>query len=162
MLPNRHRIQRQVIELEFGSALSVPASQEVLARELRERVMPALCAAFDAAAGADELLRLDRLEVDLGTISDTDWTSRFRERLVTQVTRELARFVPEVRPTSPASRELEPSAELTRQFVFFLVHGRLPWWGARPNDGFGAVFAREPAALDWNIVRHTVLGDAGA
>lgn len=162
MLSNRHRIQRQVIELEFGSALSVPASQEVLAYELRERVMPALCAAFDAAAGADELLRLDRLEVDLGTISGADWTSRFRERLVTQVTRELARFVPEVRPASLGSAELESSAEPTRQFVFFLVHGRLPWWGTRPNDGFGAVFARARAALDWNVVRRTVLGDAGA
>ena len=162
MPSNRHRIQRQVIELEFGSALSVPASQEMLARELRERVMPALCAAFDAAAGADELLRLDRLEVDLGTISDADWTSRFRERLVTQITLELARFVPEVRPAPLGSRELEPSAEPTRQFVFFLVHGRLPWWGTRPNDGFAAVFARKPAALDWNIVRRAVLGDAGA
>jgi hypothetical protein len=160
MSSNPHRIQRQLIELELGRGIAGPQFQEALSAELRDSTMPALSATFDAVAGPDELLRLDRLEIDLGTIVDADWAPRFRERLIAQITRELARFTPEAEAARPGSGTKAP-AELMRTFLFFLAEGRLPWWGARPAPDFGAEFARA-GSMDWNALRTAVLGDARA
>lgn len=161
MTPDSHRIQRQVIELELAAGMPAAESQERLAREMRDHVMPALCAAFDAAAGPHELLRLDRLEVDLGTLSGSDWLPRFGERLVSHITRELARYVPEATPRPADAGPHASSADAMRQFLFFLEHGRLPWWGAR-DVRFLAAFAPGRFSLDWRALRGRLCDDARA
>src|SRR5437667_1417592 len=129
--PNRHRIQRQIVELVIGASAEGPAVHQELARPFWDRAVPELEQVFDRAAGPDELLRLDRLELDLGTIGGGDWPSEFRKKLIAELTRSLARF-------TPASHMHEddhggpPRAEPWRQFLFFLVHGRLPWWATAP------------------------------
>src|SRR5215469_5505247 len=89
---NRHRIQRQIVELAVGAVGEAPAVQQQLAASFWERAVPELEDVFDRAAGPDELLRLDRLEVDLGTIGGGDWPSEFRKKLIAELTRSLARF----------------------------------------------------------------------
>lgn len=161
MTPDTHRIQRQVIELELAAGMPAAESQERLAREMRDRVMPALCAAFDAAAGPHELLRLDRLEVDLGTLAGSDWLPRFGERLVSRITRELARYVPEATPRPADAGPHALSADTMRQLLFFLEHGRLPWWGAR-DVSFRVAFAPGQAALDWRALHSRLRDDVRA
>lgn len=160
--PDNHRIQRQVIELEFAAGMPGLESQELLAREVREQVIPALSAAFDEAAGPNDWLRLDRLALDLGTISADDWAPRLRERLIEQIRRELARHAPQRRRDAPALRERAPSTRPMQQFLFFLAHGRLPWWGERPAGGFGAEFASGRVVLEWDALRATLRADARA
>src|SRR6266481_3339668 len=92
--PNRHRIQRQILELAVGDIGDAPAVQQQLARPFWDRAVPELDDVFDRAAGPDELLRLDRLELDLGTIGGGDWPSEFRKKLIAELTRSLARFTP--------------------------------------------------------------------
>src|SRR5688572_5249479 len=129
MTTNRHRIQRQVIELSLGGDHAMPATQEVLARAFHDELVPELTAAFDRVAGADRLLRLDRLEVDLGTIQSDDWRPELRRRLGEELARKLSSYMPEDIPThGPA--QCGP-AEPLRQFLYFLRHGRLAWWGER-------------------------------
>ena len=70
--PNRHRIQRQIIELAVSGIADAPAVQQQLAAPFWDRALPQLQDVFDRAAGPDELLRLDRLELDLGTIGGDD------------------------------------------------------------------------------------------
>lgn len=155
-----HRIQRQIIDLQLGAGWSAPEAQERLSRELRDQVTPALSAALDAVAGAHELLRLDRLTIDLGTLSGPDWVQHFGARLVDEITRVLSRYEPEA--TRGSGEAGSPSRELMRQFLFFLAHGRLPWWGQPPQGGFGAVFARAPNALDWDVLRSALVGNRSA
>jgi len=132
--PNRHCIQRQVLELDLGPGARGPELQEAVARSFWERAVPELETVFDRVAGPDKLVRLDRLEIDLGTLQGPDWEPQFRRRLVEQMTRTLAPF----KPASEANGGLrDPAeghvAEPLRQFLFFLAHGRLPWWGGKPG-----------------------------
>lgn len=161
-LPDGHRIQRQVIELDLAAGLWAPHLQQTLAREAHDALAPALCAAFDAAAGAHQLLRVNRLELDLGTITDADWAPRLRERLVTQISRELARLTPQDLGVPDRGQGAAPPVEPMRQFLYFLVHGRLPWWASRPSGGFSAALAAAGAAPDWAAVRATVQADPWA
>ena len=177
--PNHHRIQRQVVELGLAAAMPAAAAQERLAREMRDRVNPRIAAIFDAAAGPHELLRLERLEIDVGTIGGGDWTSQFRERLVERLERELSRYRPATiaaldgsgtgtmgahsspdpfsrsGATDAANRSAAggSQAQLTRLLLFYMEHGRLPWWGTRPEQGFAAAFEAAQAEPDWCAVR---------
>jgi hypothetical protein len=160
MTPNRHRIQRQVVELSLGGGLASPAVQASLAHAFRGELVPELTAVFDRAADADHLLRLDRLEIDLGTIAASDWQSEFRRRLGIELAQQLAFYVPE---STTADSQLRPgvrSSEPQRQFLFFLEHGRIPWWGERPASGWNE--SLPPEILDWPALRATLRANTRA
>src|SRR3981189_2390141 len=90
--PNRHRIRRQIVELAVGDAAQGSAVHQELARPFWDRATPELEQVFDRAAGPDELLQLDRLELDLGAIGNADWPAEFRRKLIAQLSRSLAQF----------------------------------------------------------------------
>lgn len=158
--PNRHRIQRQVVELIIGATVEGPVVHQELARSFWERAVPDVEEVFDRAAGPEELLRLDRLELDLGTIRGGDWPSKFRRKLVVELTRSLAQF----RAVSEAGedgRSDRRPAEAWRQFLFYLAHGRLPWWANAAAVRWNDVLLKASGA-DWNAMRETVLSDPRA
>jgi hypothetical protein len=155
--PSRHRIQRQILELAVGTIVDAPAVQQQLAASFWERTVPELEDVFDRAAGPDELLRLDRLELDLGTIGGGDWPSEFRKKLIAELARALARFTAASQTQEDGlggSRRAEP----WRQFLFFLAHGRLPWWTTAPVGRWTDVLSTGSQA-DWNALREAVAAD---
>lgn len=158
--PNRHRIQRQIVELTIGTTAEGPAVHQALARPFWDRAVPELERVFDRVVGPNELLRLDRLELDLGTIGGGEWPLEFRRRLVFELTRTLAQY-PAVSERGEDGRSNRRPAEAFRQFLFFLAHGRLPWWAAAPLERWSGVLSNASDA-DWNTLRETVFSDPRA
>jgi hypothetical protein len=158
---NRHRIQRQTLELAVGTLAEAPAVQQTLARPFWDAVVPELEKVFDRAAGPDELLRLDRLELDLGTVGGGDWSSEFRKRLIAELTQSLARFTPVSETDDEDSRGATRRAEPWRQFLFFLTNGRLPWWATAPVRHWNDVLSTGSDA-DWNVLREVISSDPRA
>jgi hypothetical protein len=158
--PNRHRIRRQIVELAIGAAAHGPAVHQQLARPFWERAVPQLEPVLDRAAGPDQLLRLDRLELDLGAIGGADWATEFRRRLVAELTRSLTQFTA-ISETDEDGRGDPRSAEPWRQFLFFLAHGCLPWWAAALRRRWTEVLSTGSAA-DWNALRETISCDPRA
>jgi hypothetical protein len=159
--PNRHRIRRQIVEIGVGAIGDAPAIQQQLAGSFWERAVPELEDVFDRVAGTEELLRIDRLEVDLGTIGGSDWPSEFRRKLIAELTRSLDRFTPAPETDREDGRSEPRRAEPWRQFLFFLAHGRLPWWAAAPVERWTDVLSTG-AEADWNALRETVSSDPRA
>src|SRR5690348_11225061 len=87
--PERHCIQRQVIELTIGASAGGPALQERFARAFWEHAVPELEALFDRIACGHGTVRLERVEIDLGEITEADWELQFRRRLVAALERRL-------------------------------------------------------------------------
>ena len=138
MAPNRHRIQRQVFELTVGDATAVPGIEEQLARACREPLLAGMTSMFDAVAPAHELLRLERLEIDIGRIEGDDWAPEFERRLLTELGRQLQSHAAKAKRERAAETAEEGGGEF-EAFVFFLRHGRLPWWGTAPDSGWSKV-----------------------
>jgi hypothetical protein len=158
--PNHHRIQRQVIDLKIGVGSQGPALQAQLARSYWERTVAELETVFDQAASPDETLRLDRLEIDLGEIAGADWEPAFHRKLVTELARSLAQFRPVPQPRGAQGRDPARRAARLEVFVFFLTHGRLPWWGTRPNGGWTESVSPDLDEAGWDAVRRVVTDDS--
>jgi hypothetical protein len=159
--PNRHRIQRQILDVEVGAIDEAPAVQQQLARPFWDRAVVELEDVFDRAAGPDALLRLDRLELNLGTIGGSDWPSEFRKKLIAELTRSLARFTPDSPTDDERSQGGPLRAEPWRLFLFFLAHGRLPWWASVPVHRWEGVLSAGDDS-DWNALREAVSSDPRA
>lgn len=157
--PNHHRIQRQIFELAIGPEASGPAMQAALAHGFRERMLPALTDVFDSAASPEQVFRFDRLEIDLGEITGADWVPELQRRLVSEMSRRLGEQADESERASVAAPE---AADSFRQFLFFLEHGRLPWWAPGPVESWRECLPRDSAAREWGLLRSTLLAEPRA
>jgi hypothetical protein len=160
---NRHRIVRQVLELELASATRAPEFQEAAARLFQNQTLPELEALFDRMAGPDELLCVDRLELDLGTLQGPNWQEHFHTRLLQQLQRSLGQ-VPRS-PAGPTQREAAPGDSTGipfQQLLFFLAHGRLPWWGGQPDTGWTEALLERLDAGQWQALGVLLRSDSRA
>ncbi len=127
----RHYIRTQTIELDTGPLPVSGAQQwyEELEHFQRTRLLPALERAFDAVAGADKVVHLDRLELELSweearglrQIDLSGLTVRVREQLMA-----LPTPIPSVR--SDGQPAAAASIKDQRQpLLYYLRTGLLPW-----------------------------------
>lgn len=126
---NHHVIGRQILELDVPSIARAPAVQEAAAQRLRALDMTELEALFDRLAAPGVVMRLERVDIDLGDLCGADWQDQFERQLVERLTYSLEQTAE--RTQKQAAPESGPGAAF-EQYVFFLRHGRLPWWGETP------------------------------
>ncbi len=132
-MPNStHRIVRQVLELDFGSTESYIDLQQQATQVLRNQGMAAMEAIFNQLVGPHQQVRLERLEIDLGTLSGPNWPEQFTHQLAKQL--ELGLEEALRASTSPTSAQTTPpEISLFQQLLFVCQQGRLPWWGRKPG-----------------------------
>ncbi len=95
-------------------------------------IAPALEALFDEWAGPEDLVRLDMLELDLGTLKASDLTEELKARLVDALRDLLEKRIRF--PQKPVSRKPVAEGHFDR-WLFFLENGYYPWSGAaNPRD----------------------------
>lgn len=132
-----HIIRQQVLHVEMaGTEADGLALQRSLPVLCRDWVTPAMEAAFDRCAPPGVHLFIDRLEIDLGTIS----LEHLEDDLARSVTQALERSLREqiglygLRPDAPGGTVAQRSAAETidEAFIHFLKTGILPWWFRLP------------------------------
>lgn len=160
MQPDSHCIQRQVIELRVRNSARAPAVQQALASAFWERAAPELEAVFDRVGASGEVIELERLEIDLGTIRGADWEPQFRRKLVAELARRLEPLGSMRGAVAPALRADARSTRILEQFLFFLVRGRLPWWGRTVGRDWSTALLNTGHRLDWHRLRRTLLDHA--
>lgn len=124
----KHRIRRQILELDLPREQGAYALQQRASRVFQEQVLPELDKVFSRIAPADRIVRLDRLEVDLGNIGESGWERRFVERCVEQVARQVADAAFEVGEAGRQPETLTPEENAQRTVAYFLETGLLPWY----------------------------------
>lgn len=123
-----HRIRRQILELELPREQGAYALQQRASRVFQEQVLPELDKVFSRIAPADRIVRLDRLEIDLGNIGESGWERRFVERCVEQIARQVADAAFEVGEAGHQPETLAPVENAQHIAAYFLETGLLPWY----------------------------------
>jgi hypothetical protein len=107
----------------------------MLAGLVRNRLAPCISDVFDACDTGPEVVRIDRLEIDLGTVAYDDLESALTGRLTqalqntlhTRSTRTSTDAAVTARRFSARQNDLDLMAH-------FLSTGRLPWWAERRSQ----------------------------
>ncbi|MEL7531899.1 MAG: contractile injection system tape measure protein [Bacteroidota bacterium] len=138
-----HLIQSQQIELSLqGDEKDAFGLQERMSSFFQIEMLPQMNQIFDQFAGEDQQIQIERLEVDLGVLSETALFSalgldRLAERLA-----EVLKSYQEVElaqskaPSTPADR-------LWHAWLYFMEHASLPWYIKQlPQEFEAEIFER--------------------
>lgn len=127
-MPTRHLIGKQILELRLPSQQVVFEVQQQASDWFWKQAAPVLERLFDRLAPGDEVVRLDKLEIDLGVIDP--------QRLFTSAFLEV--FEEKMEVTLKAALAKQPRMGLRQshfeQWVGFLEKGRMPWFANQANS----------------------------
>jgi hypothetical protein len=127
-MDNWHVIEHAEFDISFGSEEEAFEQQADLGAFIQRRLMPVVDGVFNEMSSKGEVLRMDGLEVDLGTLVYHDFQDEMESRL-----RECLRSVLNEKRLSIKAKPANNEGVFTRQqieleqFEYFLVTGRLPW-----------------------------------
>jgi len=141
MNEQKHIINRQVLELTVPERGRIQYIQNKTSEIVRQKLHPVLDALFSKLAGQDEIIRIDKLVIDLGTIPENELENRFVERAVREIRDEINLMLKTGTKTAKLSNvdgkhtdikldftKTSKSKDFLDLFVYFLESGYFPWW----------------------------------
>lgn len=179
-MANRHLIGKQVFELGLGSSQDTYALQQKVSDMVWADLLPKLAQLFDGIAKEDEVIRIDRIELDLGVI---DLRNDNYQELADTIIEQLKEALPtaldtsgkgksgeEVQFTHPERQSLQTSN--FDLWLHWLEKGTLPTYSVAPEaewltsvletlalehraiDRLQAILEKHPVALDRLVMQH--------
>lgn len=137
----KHIINRQVLELTFPERSRAQFIQNKTSEIVKYKLQPALDNLFSKLSTTSEIVRIEKLVIDLGTISENDYEKVLVERSIKEIGDKIARLKIAdlenrvVKPINGTSSDINGNAvriskskDLLEQFIYFLQFGRFPWW----------------------------------
>lgn len=121
-MPNHHTVKNQHLHVQARGVADPLAFQQSIKRLYHEKVIPLLEKSFDEFAGPDEVIRIDRLDLELGGIPEERLDIELPDRVRTAVRRALQK-----QPPPPVSGPLLTDPQLVSDLGHFLRYGSLPW-----------------------------------
>ncbi|MGL4599636.1 MAG: contractile injection system tape measure protein [Bacteroidia bacterium] len=170
-----HIINKQVIDLRLPQKEGAWLLQQQMKELYQTELLNVLDAQFSKLVGDGEVLRIDKIEIDLGTITKDQLAQKFREKLnellpekiaelktqaVIEKNKESIKTFKHDGSTADKNSELEQTT-LTEQFVNlldqFFTTGNIPWWGNSQERPISIVHVFERALRDESVLLRAYL-----
>lgn len=130
----RHTVRKQTFDLYLDKGADAFALQQRVSDRFYMDILPEMEECFDDLSHTGHTIRIDRLEIDLGSLTEEmidngEWAQVFREELRKKMEDALSSIsVNENGSTKPAA---QTSFE---QWLYFIKNGHLPWNATRPSE----------------------------
>ncbi|MCX6250195.1 MAG: contractile injection system tape measure protein [Bacteroidetes bacterium] len=127
-----HIIHKQKVQIKLSRAVDSFAIQNRVSRVLRDELPQILETLFDKISPNGKSLRIDKLILDLGIISEQNLEKEFKEKVLEQLSKVLvhaeeiamAMESPEISGVSEVSKE----QSLVEALIYYLENGYPPWY----------------------------------
>ena len=154
-----HVVEEQDVEVRVGGQDAAYSLLERIGEMNRSRFLPVIERVFDEFDRPDEIVRIDRLDLDLGLLAESD-LGKAEERLATALREALRKAmpprtageteVPALFASVTAVRDLGKA--LVDAFLHYLLHGAWPYGSAldvatAPAELLARLIETEPGAL---------------
>ncbi len=123
-----HIIQRQTFLFDTTKQQSAYALQDRVSRFCREQLPGTLEHLFDDIIGDDNFIRIDKLEIDLGSVSVTKLEEELAKKINDEIEKELKQVVHSGHDGNKSIEKYSRQEILSLQFWFFLYNGYLLSW----------------------------------
>ncbi len=149
MAVNRHIIAKQIFDLTLAGGTNGYLLQEKFSRLYWQKVAPALSGLFDQLAEPNILLRIERLELDLGEMNFQELDAELANRLVRNLESKLKDLLTVVKNQV---QQMSVSYSHFAAWLYFLENGTLPWTSANLTEEELHKAALETIALETKAV----------
>jgi hypothetical protein len=125
----QHLLKKQVIDLEIGAALDAYSIQHSISHHFWKHIYPLLEKIFDELGSGNEVIKIDRIEIDLSCITLdyielATWPATYLQEIENKLRRALQLQLKE-KKQCPEPKE----SAVFRQWLFYMENGHLPWNG---------------------------------
>ncbi len=157
-----HTIQRTVVELQIPSEAEAHDRQSAVSRLFQEALPKAMDAVLSGIAPSDVVVKIDRLELDLGVIDALDFSEAlFESRCVVALEQALKTAIAQQLAAQPTEVVFKSRTMVAFDaFVFFIKNGRLPTAYRVDSEEhwlFEVLTAVEKSSKSADILRGSVL-----
>ncbi|MBD2194826.1 MULTISPECIES: contractile injection system tape measure protein [Calothrix] len=130
MTKQRHIIGKTVLELDTGQIADVWSLQEDMSRLLQQQGVQEMERLFDQLLGDEQVIRLDRVVVEIGYIDRRFLADEFIRNLIKALRETLADHLADRLVGSAKTEKItrDRSGSDWEVLLYFLRYGRLPWW----------------------------------
>lgn len=123
---NIHIIQKQLLDLNIQTREDGFALQQRLSEFCREKLFPAMQELLDRLVGAEELIRIEKLELDLGGLDLENLEEQFLKKILTALEEEVTNLKQDSGSGEGAVRIPIHYSDF-EGWLFFLEKGYLTW-----------------------------------
>lgn len=147
MNSQKHIINRQILELTLPSRDNALFFQNNVNEIVKTRLADSLDKLFCSLIGEDEVLRIDKLEIDLGRIPADKLNDELVSKVVEKIEGQLIKLIHELKDegsrsiynrvakdSRTKSRLISRHSSCLDQLIYFLKNGFLPWWNQSKED----------------------------
>lgn len=151
MKEQKHTVMREVLEITVPERFLAQPVQNKVSEIMKYRLHPALDKLFSEISPPEEIIRIDRLEISLGSINSEKLEEELLSKILKQTREKLAEKIYKSRKGSGLVRSGKiaggentsvVSAEQRdlQILLYFLETGQLPWWFSKtPEKNPGAI-----------------------
>lgn len=130
----RHIIRKQVFDLWVHKDLDAQELQQRVSDRFWIDILPELDNCFNNISDEENVTRIDRLEIDLGHITEEmidsgEWAQLFRKKLEEALEESMSDIA-----LSRGVNIIQLSESVFSQWLYFIKHGHLPWNTAKLTD----------------------------
>jgi hypothetical protein len=147
----RHIIKKQVVDVSIRNKKEAYRLQQLISDRYRRNITIVLQKAFDKVSREDEVICIDRLEIDLGLITEKEIEKGTWESIIFKIVTE--QFDRLKQKTSPEKIIKQQSAitSFVEQWLFYMRKGYLPWNATRFDEGWYQNILHA-LATDFNLI----------
>ena len=123
----QHLVKKQVIDITCSKRTDAFRMQQLISNHYWQDVLPLLTAVFNEISDEGKVTRIDKLEIDLGFISEKEmnevrWNDEILSRIKTQLYEKLGGKEKDKLVVHEITR-----MSICKQWLFYMQKGYLPW-----------------------------------
>lgn len=148
----QHIIKKQSIELTLGNGMDHFRVQQLASNQYWTHIVPILEKTFNEKSNGEEVIALDKLEIDLGVIS---LQSLEKNEWVITLQKKVDALLAEIIANSAVVKGAEPIAKrisVYQQWFFYMQRGYLPWNTITVDEAWHQLVL-EALAVDYTSVQ---------
>lgn len=155
-----HKLQKQILSIDYFEEASAMAFQDRIRDCYYKRIVPEMEALLKKYDHRQGIIKIDRIELELGQINEGDFEKEWPQRFKEQFEKELAKRIKLILNNQSGSRDsITPLWQEDIEILeHFLLRGTLPWYGkgkkTSPGDALQNMLEKQPAELILLIKKH--------
>lgn len=170
MSEQKHIINRQVLELTIPERERAQHIQNLTSEIARQKLLQALDKLFTGISGNNEIIRIDKLEIDLGVLSEKEFENEFVDRVVkelgTKINTQMITGLKTANYLFVKGKNVKVKNEFTAtsksrsfldQFIYFLQTGHLPWWHSSSGTELTGYIVKEALNVEKYVFNREVI-----